>query len=99
MQQYFAIIKTWAGGNDEGTRVVFPCADGTTAPSGGQGVPDAVTNNAMYDIADQLLTLDNKIYTSGGERSYFQDQMDYLGAVLLVRHFILPMPDNKRAKY
>ena len=82
-EEWRKVVIEWAGGN-AGKRVVFPCIDGTPAPIAGMGVPEAYTNNAVYEVADALMYEDNRYYSSSKEAGYFDQEKSFFEAVVIV---------------
>ncbi|KAI1122869.1 hypothetical protein F5Y10DRAFT_253008 [Nemania abortiva] len=82
-QQWFDYIKSLAGDAAGGSRIVFPCIRDTRAPLAGRGVPEPVTNDAMYVIGNSLLTEDNVWYTPSRVAGYIEEQQTYLNHVVL----------------
>lgn len=85
-QQWYDVVKTLAGGDDTvgSTRMVFPCVDGSKAPLGGRGIPQALTNGYFHKFGDALLTQNNKWYTPSSNRSYFGELNTYFQHISLV---------------
>jgi hypothetical protein len=84
-QQWFNLMNRWAGpASTSDFHAVFPCSKSTLAPVAGNGVPEAVTNYALYQIADNLVTYYDKWFTPGSVGSYFQSQVTYFNYIKLV---------------
>jgi hypothetical protein len=84
IEQYYKIIKSWAGGEEGSPRIVFPANQSVQSPIGGDGVPESYTNHAMYDAADSLLRIGNKWYTPSSAASYFGELKSYMEQVVIV---------------
>ncbi|KAL3608801.1 hypothetical protein FPOAC2_03811 [Fusarium poae] len=83
-QQWFNLMNRWAGpASTSDFHAVFPCSKSTLAPVAGNGVPEAVTNYALYQIADNLVTYYDKWFTPGSVGSYFQSQVTYFNYIKL----------------
>ncbi|OBS29561.1 hypothetical protein FPOA_03499 [Fusarium poae] len=83
-QQWFNLMNRWAGpASTSDFHAVFPCSKSTLAPVAGNGVPEAVTNYALYQIADNLVTYYDKWFTPGSGGSYFQSQVTYFNHIKL----------------
>ncbi|KAK2759270.1 hypothetical protein CKAH01_16686 [Colletotrichum kahawae] len=82
-QQWYNIVKGWAGASDGAfKRRAFPVSDITAAPTAGRGIPTAVINLEIHNIADTLLDDREKWLTQGSTGSYFGVEMTYFNHII-----------------
>ncbi|KAK7921661.1 hypothetical protein PG985_009683 [Apiospora marii] len=69
---YAQKIQEKAGANLGQGSAFFVASETQQGPPGGDDIPDAYTNQGLYDICNNLLAADDLFYTPSAQHGYIQ---------------------------